>query len=76
MKINSPNRSASTITVTVDLNIKTGFTGMMIVQLENGIEQAQFPLRRGEFFGSLESFLNNARAAGYQVIPPVRQVKA
>jgi len=76
MKTNSVNQSTSTIAVTVSLNIKAGFTGMMIVQLENGIEQAQFPLRRGEFFGSLDSFLNNARAAGYQVIPPVGQVKA
>ncbi|QDL34656.1 hypothetical protein [Serratia liquefaciens] len=76
MKINSSNRSASTITVTVDLNIKAGFTGMVVVQMENGVEKAQFPLRRGEFFGSLESFLNAAHTAGYQVIPPVVQVTA
>ncbi|WP_260524133.1 hypothetical protein [Serratia sp. PL7] len=76
MKINSSNLSTSTIAVTVDLNIKAGFTGMMIVQMENGVEKAQFPLRRGEFFGSLEDFLNTARMVGYQIIPPAAQVKA
>lgn len=56
--------------VPVSLNVKSGFTGFVVVQLDNGQEKAQFPLRRGELFGSLESFLDSARMAGYQVIPP------
>ncbi|WP_208950990.1 hypothetical protein [Rahnella sp. ChDrAdgB13] len=76
MKINSSNQSASTITVTVDLNIKAGFTGMMIVQMENGVEKGHYPLRSNEFTGSLESFLNAAGMAGYLVIPPAAQVTA
>jgi hypothetical protein len=75
MKINSVKSKAPTITVTVDLNIKAGFTGMMIVQMENGVEKAQFSLKGREFFGSLESFLDVARATGYQVIMPVARVK-
>ncbi|VEA68203.1 Uncharacterised protein [Serratia plymuthica] len=76
MKANSVNRSASTITVTVSLNIKAGFSGMVLVQMENGAEKGHYPLRSNEFTGSLESFLNAASIAGYQVIPPAAQVKA
>lgn len=56
--------------VPINLNVKPGFTGLVVVKLVNGEEKAQFPLKPNEFFGSLESFLNDARLAGYQVIPP------
>ncbi|VEA69344.1 Uncharacterised protein [Serratia plymuthica] len=76
MKINSSNRSVSTITVTVSLNINAGFTGMMVVQMDNGAEKGHYPLRSNEFTGSLESFLNAASMAGYLVIPPAAEVTA
>lgn len=58
------------ITVPVSLSVKSGFTGLVVVKLENGVEKAQFPLRSNEFFGTIESFIHDARLAGYQVIPP------
>jgi hypothetical protein len=59
----------------VSLNLNAGFTGMMVVQMDNGAEKRHYPLRSNEFTGSLESFLNTASMAGYQVIPPAAQVK-
>lgn len=56
--------------VPVSLSVNSGFTGWVVVKLENGAEKAQFPLKPGEFFGSLDSFIEAARVAGYQVIPP------
>lgn len=56
--------------VPVLLHVNSGFSGWVVVKLESGAEKAQFPLGCGEFFGSLESFLDAARTAGYQVIPP------
>ncbi|CAI2022745.1 MULTISPECIES: hypothetical protein [Serratia] len=76
MKTNSAKRKTHSITVTVNLNIKEGFTGMVVVQMDNGSEKGHYPLRGNEFTGSLESFLNTASIAGYQVIPPAAQVKA
>lgn len=73
MSINCPTQGTAAHTVTVALNIKAGFTGMMVVQMENGAEKAHYPLRSNEFTGSLESFLSAARMAGYQVIPPAIQ---
>lgn len=65
-----PKYNQDKTTVPVSLNVKTGFTGLMVVKLENGAEKAQFPLKPGEIFGSLDSFIEAARVAGYQVIPP------
>jgi hypothetical protein len=56
--------------VSVSLIVPEGFAGFAVVRFEKGQEKAQFPLRPGEFFGSLDSFLDAARVAGYQVIPP------
>lgn len=63
-------RTQDLIAVPVSLSVKSGFTGLVVVKLENGAEKAHFPLKPGEFFGSLESFIDAARVAGYQVIPP------
>lgn len=67
------SKKTSKSLVPVSLSVKPGFTGMVVVRLENGIEKAQFPLRSGEFIGSLESFIDAVKTAGYQVIPPATQ---
>jgi len=56
--------------VSVSLIVPERFTGFAVVRFEKGQEKAQFLLRHGEFFGSLDSFIDAARVAGYQVIPP------
>ena len=61
------------ITAPVSLRVKSGFTGMVVVKMENGTEKAQITLRGDEFFGSLDSFIESAKIAGYQVIPPTAQ---
>ncbi|EGT5683802.1 hypothetical protein ACI49Z_000109 [Cronobacter turicensis] len=58
--------------VTVTLSIAAGFTGRVLVEMENGEVKAQFPLNRREYFGTLPAFLDLARAAGWQVIPPAQ----
>lgn len=63
-------RNQDLTTIPVSLSVKSGFTGLVVVRMEKGQETAQFPLRKNEFFGTLESFLDAARMAGYQVIPP------
>ncbi|ELD3250736.1 hypothetical protein QUR14_001045 [Enterobacter hormaechei] len=61
------------INVPVSLRVNSGFTGLVVVKLDNGAEKAQFPLKSGEIFGSLDSFIEAAKIAGYQIIPPAVQ---
>ncbi|EOL8965470.1 hypothetical protein QMS86_16340 [Cronobacter dublinensis] len=58
--------------VTVTFSIAAGFTGRVLIEMENGEVKAHFPLNRREYFGTLPAFLDLARAAGWQVIPPAQ----
>lgn len=64
------NQTAEVMGVPVLINVKPDFTGFVVVSLESGTEKTQFPLRENEFFGSVGDFIEIARSAGYQVIPP------
>ncbi|HHT2455466.1 TPA: hypothetical protein ACTYR0_005846 [Klebsiella michiganensis] len=52
------------------LPVPEGFTGQILVNVEKGIATNGFPLRSGEFVGSVDSFLECCRLAGFQIIPP------
>lgn len=58
--------------VTVTLSIAAGFTCRVLVEMENSEVEAQFPLNRRDYFGTVPTFLDLARAAGWQVIPPAQ----
>lgn len=58
--------------VTVTLSIAAGFTGRVLVEMENGEVKAWFPLSRREYVGTLPAFLDLARTAGWQIIPPAQ----
>lgn len=63
-------RKKSQAEIVLPVPVKAGFSGRVLVHVENGEYVRQTALREDEFFGSLESFLDTARMAGYQVIPP------
>lgn len=52
------------------LPVPEGFTGQILVNVEKGIATNGFPLRSGEFVGSVDSFIESCRLAGFQIIPP------
>lgn len=54
----------------VQLRCEPGFTGRIVIELEDGEFVKQYPLRKEETFCSLEAFLAPAQEAGYQVIAP------
>ena len=58
----------------VQLSCEPGFTGRVVIELEDGEFVKQYPLRKEETFCSPEAFLELAQEAGYQVIAPAREV--
>ncbi|HBQ9984260.1 TPA: hypothetical protein ACXRXH_001495 [Klebsiella pneumoniae] len=58
----------------VQLSCEPGFTGQVVIELEDSEFVKQYPLRKEETFCSLEAFLELAQEAGYQVIAPAREV--
>ena len=56
----------------VQLSIEPGFTGRVVIELEDGEYIKQYPLRETETFCSLEAFLELAQEAGWVVTPPTR----
>lgn len=52
------------------LPVSEGFTGQILVNVEKGIAINGFPLKPGEFVGSVDSFMECCRLTGFQIIPP------
>lgn len=52
------------------LPVPEGFNGKILVTVERGIAINGFPLRPDEFVGSVDSFIECCRLAGFQIIPP------
>lgn len=58
------------INLTVPIPVEPNYTGRVLVSVENGKPTKAHKLFENEFTGSFESFLEAAKLAGYQVIPP------
>lgn len=49
------------------LPVSESFTGQILVNVENGAAINGFPLKPGEFVGSVDSFMHSCRLAGFQI---------
>lgn len=52
------------------LPVSESFTGQILVNVENGTAINGFPLRPGEFVGTVDSFMHSCRLAGFQIRMP------
>lgn len=60
------------LTFTVAIAAPENFTGRVLVNVEKGIAQGGYPLRKDEFVTSVESFFESAKMAGVQINYPAR----
>ena len=61
-------------TLLARLHVAPDFTGRVMAYIENGELKADMRLRQSEIVGSLESFIEAARSAGWTVCPPHPQM--
>ena len=52
------------------LPVSESFTGQILANIENGKATGSFPLRPNEFVGSVDSFTECCRLAGFQITMP------
>lgn len=66
--------AASRCVAPVDLNVKPGFTGRVVVHLKDGQPICNYRLNDDDHVTTLRGFIELATAAGWKIKPPAGEV--